>query len=123
MEGRQRRSFMDDYKRQTVDLVASSGRSIGLVAKELGLRDSVLRRWVEQRGADRNTPSDANPASYGAPARSPESLVQLCVLESVSSQVARRGRELGPPAVTDDFEQWDVGAYMNCPPDGSDGRR
>ena len=27
MEGRQRRSFPDDYKRQAVDLVASSGRS------------------------------------------------------------------------------------------------
>src|SRR5205814_7317542 len=51
MEVRQRRSFTDDYKRQAVDLVASSGRSIGSVAKELGLRDSVLRRWVEQRGA------------------------------------------------------------------------
>ena len=55
MEGRQRRSFTDDYKRQAVDLVASSGRSIGSVAKELGLRDSVLRRWVEQRGARRTT--------------------------------------------------------------------
>src|SRR5450432_4131035 len=50
METRQRRSFTDDYKRQAVDPVASSGRSIGSVAKELGLRDSVLRRWVEQRG-------------------------------------------------------------------------
>jgi transposase len=50
MEGRQRRSFTDDYKRQAVD---SSGRSIGSVAKELGLRDSVLRRWVEQRGTRR----------------------------------------------------------------------
>ncbi len=50
METRQRRSFTDDYKRQAVDLVASSGRSVGSVAKELGLRDSVLRRWVEQRG-------------------------------------------------------------------------
>ena len=29
MEGRRRRSFRDDYKRQAVDLVASSGRSIG----------------------------------------------------------------------------------------------
>jgi transposase-like protein len=55
MEGRQRRSFTDDYKRQAVDLVASSGRSIGSVAKQLGLRDSVLRRWVEQRGARRTT--------------------------------------------------------------------
>src|SRR3979490_1355762 len=53
MEARQRRSFTNDYKRQAVDLVASSGRSIGSVAKELGLRDSVLRRWVEQRGAGR----------------------------------------------------------------------
>src|SRR6201988_2339978 len=53
MEGRQRRSFTDNYKRQAIDLVASSGRSIGSVAKELGLRDSVLRRWVEQRGTRR----------------------------------------------------------------------
>jgi transposase len=53
MEARRRRSFTDDYKRQAVDLVGSSGRSIGSVAKELGLRDSVLRRWVELRGAGR----------------------------------------------------------------------
>jgi transposase len=50
MEERQRWSFTVDYKRQAVDLVAPSGRSIGSVAKALGLRDSVLRRRVEQRG-------------------------------------------------------------------------
>ena len=61
MERRQRRSFTDDYKRQAVDLVASSGHSIGSVAKELGLRDSVLRRWVEQRGAG------LEPAAAGRP--------------------------------------------------------
>jgi transposase len=59
MEGRQRRSFTDDYKRQAVDLVASSGRSVGSEAKELGLRDSVLRRWMEQRGAARLEPMAA----------------------------------------------------------------
>src|SRR6202048_3267954 len=53
MERRQQRPFTDDFKRQAVDLVASSGRSVGSVAKELGLRDSVLRRWVERRGAGR----------------------------------------------------------------------
>src|ERR1700730_8045131 len=53
MEGRQRRSFTDDYKRQAADVVASSGPSIGPGAKELGRRDCVLRRWVEQRGAGR----------------------------------------------------------------------
>lgn len=49
MEIRQRRAFTDDYKRQAVDLVASSGRSIGAVAKKLGLRDSVRRRTVTGR--------------------------------------------------------------------------
>jgi transposase len=48
MEGRQRRSFTEDYKRQAAELVVSSGRSITSVAKELGLRDSVLRRWVDK---------------------------------------------------------------------------
>ncbi len=57
MEGRQRRSFTDEYKRQAVDLAASSGRSIGSVAKELGLRHSVLRRWVEQPGTRREPTS------------------------------------------------------------------
>ena len=55
MKHRRRRSFTDEYKRQAVDLVASSGRSIGSVAKELGLRDSVLRYWVEQREAGHET--------------------------------------------------------------------
>jgi transposase len=48
MEGRRRRSFTNDYKRQAVELVRSSGRSVTSVAHELGLRDSVLRRWVEK---------------------------------------------------------------------------
>jgi transposase len=71
MEGRQRRSFSDDYKRQAVDLVASSGRSIGSVAKGLGLHDSVLRRWVDAgpAGADGGdaAPHDAVDAVIGGP--------------------------------------------------------
>jgi transposase len=47
MEG-QRRSFTEDYKRQAVELVISSRRSVTSVAKELGLRDSVLRGWVDK---------------------------------------------------------------------------
>jgi transposase-like protein len=48
MEGRPGRSFTEDYKRPCAELVVSSGRSVTAVAKELGMRDSVLRRWVEQ---------------------------------------------------------------------------
>ncbi len=45
---RQYRSFTEEYKRQAIELVLSSGRSITSVAKELGLRESVLRRWVDK---------------------------------------------------------------------------
>ncbi|ANW00214.1 transposase [Bradyrhizobium icense] len=68
MEGRPRRSFTEDYKRQAAELVGSSGRSITSVAKELGLRESVLRRWVEQFGpqptsAARRPTTQATPMS------------------------------------------------------------
>lgn len=53
---RQRRSFAEEYKRQAVELVLSSGRSVRSVAKELGLRDSVLRHWV---GKLRQEPASA----------------------------------------------------------------
>ena len=36
MERRQRRSFTEDYKHQAVELVVSSGRSVGSVAKDSG---------------------------------------------------------------------------------------
>ena len=45
---RRRRSFTGEYRRQAVELVVSSRRSITSVAKELGLRDSVLRPWVDK---------------------------------------------------------------------------
>jgi transposase len=50
MEGRRRRSFTEDYKRQAVEILISSGRPVASVAKELGLRDSILRRWAEKLG-------------------------------------------------------------------------
>jgi transposase len=70
---RPRRSYTEEYKQQTVELVMSSGRSITSVAKELGLRDSVLRRWVDKvrqqptsaarRPATQATPMSADQAS------------------------------------------------------------
>src|ERR1700741_2920666 len=87
MEGRQRRSFTDDYKRQAVDLVASRGRLVGFVAKELGLRDSVLRGWVEQRGA-RLEPTAAT--------RRPTTQATLPSADH-AAEIARLRRGEGPP--------------------------
>ena len=81
MEGRPRRSFTDDYKRQAVDLVASSGRSIGSVAKELGLRDSVLRRWLEVRGARREPTAAAQRPTTQATLQSADHAAEIARLQ------------------------------------------
>jgi hypothetical protein len=58
------------YKRQAVDLVGSIGRSIGSVAKELGLRDSALRRvgratWGQSAADGCAAPHHAGDAAVG----------------------------------------------------------
>lgn len=58
------RSFTRDYKRKAVELVVSSGRSITSVAKELGLRDSVVRRWVDKF---RQEPTSWRPTTQATP--------------------------------------------------------
>ena len=40
-----RRVFPEVFKREAVDRVISSGLSVGKVATELGLNETVLRRW------------------------------------------------------------------------------
>jgi transposase len=45
-----RRIFPESFKREAVDRVATSGLSAGAVARELGLHETVLRRWMAQFG-------------------------------------------------------------------------
>lgn len=40
-----RRSFTDEFKREAVSLLASSGRPLIQVATELGIQPSMLRSW------------------------------------------------------------------------------
>jgi transposase len=47
-EKRKRRLFRAEYKAEAVGLVGESGKSIGVIAGELGLGETALRRWVEQ---------------------------------------------------------------------------
>src|ERR1700692_4193053 len=83
MERRQRRSFTDDYKRQAVDLVASSGRSIGSVGKGLCLGEGVLRRWGGMGGGGREPT---------APARRPTTQATLPSADH-AAEIARLQRE------------------------------
>ena len=43
-----RRVFPESFKREAVDRVTSSGLSVGKVATELGVNETVLRRWVSR---------------------------------------------------------------------------
>lgn len=40
--------YPEEFKRDAVQLVLSSGRSIGSVAKELGVNTESLRQWVRR---------------------------------------------------------------------------
>jgi transposase len=40
-----RRSFTEEFKREAVALLASSGRPLMQIAEEFGIQPSILRRW------------------------------------------------------------------------------
>ena len=46
-EGRRRREFPEAFKREAVERVRTSGMTIIAVAEELGLHETVLRRWIQ----------------------------------------------------------------------------
>jgi transposase len=52
-QGRRRRQFTEEFKRDAVDLVRSTGRPIAQIAQELGIYDSTLGNWVRQDRIDR----------------------------------------------------------------------
>ena len=43
--GTTRRRFTDEFKREAVGLLASSGRPLSQIAQELGIAASMLRAW------------------------------------------------------------------------------
>ncbi len=45
---RLRRKFSAEFKRDAVEIVSSSDKSIAEVARELGIYDSTLGAWVKQ---------------------------------------------------------------------------
>lgn len=51
-ERRPRRAFSKEFKRDSVGLVRSSGKTIAEVARDLDLTESALRGWVRQAAVD-----------------------------------------------------------------------
>jgi transposase len=52
MTARLRRSFTPEFKAQTVELVRTSGKSVGEVCRDLDLTETAVRRWVAQADID-----------------------------------------------------------------------
>src|SRR5258706_15578073 len=52
MAKRKRRAFTTEFKAQAVRIVRESGKSVGVVARELDLTETALRSWVRQAGID-----------------------------------------------------------------------
>lgn len=48
METKKRRHFPESFKRQAVERVLDSGLPIVRVAEELGLHETLLRRWMKR---------------------------------------------------------------------------
>ena len=52
MARRKRRGFTEEYKAEVVELIRTSGRSIGAIAKELDLSVTTVRPWAQQAVVD-----------------------------------------------------------------------
>src|SRR5215468_3193556 len=63
-----RRHFTDEFKREAVALLVSSGRPLSRIASELGISSSMLRNWRNGSGG-----RHAGPARQPLPASAPHS--------------------------------------------------
>ena len=52
MEKRTRRIFTPEFRAEAIKLAKESGKTIKVQAKELGLSESALRKWVNQAEVD-----------------------------------------------------------------------
>ena len=81
-----RRSFTDEFKREAVALLQSSGRPLMQIADELGIQPSMLRNWRNAvgvpAGASSRPDTQATPPQAGSPG-------------DQSAEIARLRREVG----------------------------
>ena len=52
MTKKPRRYFTDEQKAEAVNIVKKSGKPVSQVAREMGMTESALRKWVKQSQID-----------------------------------------------------------------------
>ena len=62
---RLRRFFPPEYKAEVVELIRSTGKTVGQVARELDLTETAVRQWVRQADLDAGRRSDGLTTAEG----------------------------------------------------------
>lgn len=60
--GKERRKFSSEFKQEAVALVRRSGQSANQVAKELGISQPAVSRWLREAARYRSSPNDCQAA-------------------------------------------------------------
>jgi transposase len=55
---RPRRFFPPEYKAEVVELIRSTGKTVGQVARELDLTETAVREWIKRADLDAGRRSD-----------------------------------------------------------------
>ena len=62
---RPRRFFPPEYKAEVVELIRSTGKTVGQVARELDLTETAVRQWVRQADLDIGLRTDGPTTAEG----------------------------------------------------------
>jgi len=54
MTQKQRRKYSDDFKEEAIKLVIEKGYKVTEAARNLGIHDNLLRRWISKANDDRS---------------------------------------------------------------------
>ena len=86
------RAYTDEYRRQVVDMVASTGRTAMSVAAELGIHHTLISRWMRRYGQPGKMATVAS-ASSRPVAASPLKPVPVAHADQ-AAEIARLKREV-----------------------------
>jgi transposase len=74
---RKARRFTDEFKREAVALLQTSGRPLIQIARELGIQPSMLRNWRKIAGAALPSEMQATPPQAGSPGEQSAEITRL----------------------------------------------
>jgi transposase len=100
--GQERRHFTDEFKREAIALLASSGRPLIQIAGELGISPSMLRNWRNR--------STAGPAGSA-----PHPIVASPSVPDPAAEISRLRRENDRLRMARDILKKTVAIFSEAP--------